>query len=103
VPVIRLKDSVKPPSLVILAACANVAMIHNLPFDIWITAGSDGKHKAGSRHYDNRALDVRSKNFPTPESKALFLALVLKRLGPAYEGFLEAEGRANEHFHIEVK
>lgn len=100
---IRLKAGVKPANLVILAAVANVSVLMNLPFDVWITSGNDSKHMDGSDHYKNAALDVRSKNFPNRAMKERFLDMVLSRLGPSYRGMLEAEGTDNEHFHIEVK
>lgn len=98
---VKIKSGVEPRSLYILAAVANVARLQALPFDVTITAGRNGQHMPGSMHGHDRALDVRSKNFPSREAKALFLSLVLKRLGPGYQGLLEAEGTANEHFHIE--
>ena len=96
---IKLKQSVRPSSLVILAAIANVAQLHGR--EVTITSGNDSTHKKGSRHYINAALDVRSKDFPSKAVKLAFVVAVLARLGPDYEGFLEAEGTANEHFHFE--
>lgn len=98
---VKLKPTVRPKSLVILAAVANVAQEMNLPFDVTITSGNDSKHKVGSKHYADEALDVRSKNFANNFVKKEFLRAVMLRLGPKYEGFLESEGEANEHFHIE--
>ena len=100
---IKLKATVRPQSLVILAAVANVAAPLAHPVEVWITSGNDSKHMTGSRHYEDKALDVRSKNFPTRKAKRAFLAAVLLRLGPAYEGFLEQEGKLQEHFHIEAR
>lgn len=96
---VKLKHSVHPKSLVILAAVANVAQ--KLPHDVMVTSGNDSTHMVGSAHYDHAAIDVRSKNFPSREAKLDFLAAVLARLGPMYQGFLEHEGKANEHFHVE--
>lgn len=96
---IKLKNGVLHKNLVILAAVANVA--RELPHDVVITSGNDSKHKVGSRHYTNQALDIRSKNFPSLRHKQEFLRAVLLRLGPDYEGFLENEGQAQEHFHVE--
>ena len=82
-----------------MVALANTAQEMNL--EITVTAGMDGQHMTGSRHYTGEALDVRSKNFATKGLKAEFLVRVLKRLGMKYQGFLEGEGTANEHFHFE--
>lgn len=97
---IRVKASVLPKSLVILAAVANAA--HAREIDVTVTSGNDSRHMDGSRHYQDRALDVRSKApFTTLADKRQFLAEVLARLGPDYQGLLEAAGTPNEHFHIE--
>ena len=96
---ILTKSGVEPRILIMLAAIANVAAA--LPHDVVVTAGIDGKHKTGSRHYTSEALDVRSKNFPSRRAKQEFVSTVLLRLGPGYEMFLELEGKAEEHFHLE--
>lgn len=96
---ILIKSGAQPRVLILLAAIANVAK--DLPFDVTITSGNDSKHKKGSKHYTYEALDVRSKNFPSKRSKQQFIHDVLLRLGPGYEMFLEFEGKANEHFHLE--
>ena len=85
--------------LVLTAAVANVAQ--ELPFPVTITSGTDGKHMKGSKHYTGEAIDIRSKNFPNKRAKQEFIAAVLLRLGPGYEAFLESEGKASEHIHVE--
>lgn len=82
-----------------MAAVANAAT--SLELDVTITAGSDGQHMKASKHYSYAALDVRSKNFPSHQSKLDFVAAVLKRLGPGYQGLLELPYSPNEHFHFE--
>src|SRR3990167_5104235 len=94
-----VKRGVQPRLLILAAAIANVA--RDLPHDVVVTAGTDGRHMAGSKHYSGEALDIRSKNFPSKRAKQEFIAAVLLRLGPGYEMFLEHEGGANEHFHLE--
>src|SRR3990167_8066735 len=94
-----VKSGVTPRLLIIFAGVSNVA--RELPWDVTITAGTDGKHMKGSKHYSGEALDIRSKNFPTKRSKQDFVSAVLLRLGPGYEMFLEQEGKPNEHFHCE--
>ncbi len=97
---VKLKNNVRPRSLVILAAAVNVANEMNLP-ELWVTSGNDSVHMKNSMHYQDRALDFRSKNMPTLEAKKQFLENVLDRLGPDYEGLLEGLGTNNEHFHFE--
>ena len=94
-----IKSGVEPRLLTMLAAIANVAA--TLPHDVVITAGVDGTHKTGSKHYTSEALDIRSKNFPSKRAKQEFVRVVLLRLGPGYEMFLESSGKVNEHFHLE--
>lgn len=71
--------------------------------DLVITAGFDGKHSVGSRHYTHEALDVRSKNFPSMEEKFRFVREFSSVLGPKFFVFLEAPNTPNEHFHMQVK
>ena len=96
---IFVKSTVRPRSHLLAAAVANVAA--PLGWDVTITSANDSTHMVGSKHYAGEAIDVRSKNFPTTRSKREFVAAVLSRLGPGYEMFLEGEGTANEHFHLE--
>lgn len=93
---IKVLGTVRPKNLVIMAACANVA--EEMAITTVITCGINGKHKNNSLHYNGNALDIRSKDIV---HKMIFLSRVMKRLGLGYEGFLEAEGTNNEHFHIE--
>lgn len=88
-------------AIVIIAAVANEAAMIQIPPEVVITSVSDGVHSKNSRHYFGEAVDVRSKNFPSKAAKILFLKRVLNRLGENYQGFLEAEGTSNEHFHFE--
>lgn len=68
--------------------------------DLWITSCRDGKHGRGSLHYVGLALDLRSKNLP---DKAGFIRALAKSLGAQYDVILEAEGKRNEHFHVEFQ
>ena len=97
---IKVKESVRPKNLVIMAAVANVA--EQLKVTALISSGNDGEHMPGSKHYSYDALDVRSKlTFKTWQEKEDFIGAVLKRLGPKYQGLLENYGEPNEHFHFE--
>ena len=99
---VKVKGSVKPPILLMMAAIANVAQGLDEPVDVLITSGNDSVHMAKSKHYSYEALDIRSKNFPSAVAKRAFMAAVLKRLGSGYQMILEMEGKANEHFHLEL-
>ena len=94
---IEVKAGVEPRIIWILAAISQTPS----PVPVVITAGHDGVHKVGSKHYTYNAVDVRSHNFPSSQAKQEFLTLLKARLGPGYYSFLESPGTANEHFHIE--
>lgn len=94
---LKVKSGVQPRILVMAAALANAAGDRT----VTITAGSDGRHMVGSKHYTLAALDVRSKSFPSKVAKQAFMRDVLARLGDGYQMLLEAEGKAHEHFHLE--
>ncbi len=68
-----------------------------------ITAANDGKHKVGSLHYQDDALDVRSKNLPTEQAKHDLHARLMHELGGDYDVLLESPGQPQEHFHIEYQ
>jgi len=88
-------------AVVILAAIANTAAQWLTPSSVVITAVESGKHMKGSKHYIGNAVDVRTKNFPDERSKRDFLAAVMKRLGPGYQGIYEDPEGQNQHLHIE--
>ena len=96
---IKVKTTVMPKNLVIMAACANVA--EAMGIEVVVTSGKDSKHMMGSKHYAGNALDIRSKNFKSYEDKLLYLDAVMERLGEKYQGILEFVDTPNEHFHIE--
>lgn len=67
-----------------------------------VTAGSDGRHMAGSKHYSGEAIDLRSKTLQ-PDVRELLLAALREELGPQFTVLLEDAGKANEHVHAQVK
>lgn len=68
-----------------------------------ITAGTNGKHSANSKHYIKEALDIRSHNFPDLSKKNQFVRDMTELLGSKFFIFLEAPDTANEHFHLQVR
>jgi hypothetical protein len=91
---------VTPPILWIAAAVSRLA----LPVRrVVITSGNDGKHMKGSKHYTYAALDFRTKNFPTLESKRVFAWKLQAELGPGYDVLFESVGTPNEHLHVEFQ
>lgn len=65
-----------------------------------ITAGVDGCHMRGSKHYEGLAFDCRSKDLPVGERVAV-LEAIKRSLGPAYDALMENAGTDNEHYHVE--
>jgi len=63
-----------------------------------VTAGTDGTHSPGSKHYVGAALDVQSHGLDAPK----VLKILQDRLGPDFDVILEDAGMPNEHFHVEL-
>lgn len=123
---ILCKAGVQPRSLILTCALVNAyiewhdvdnlhATLGDAPDALVITAGRNGKHMAGSRHYTDDAIDVRSKTF---RDKLQFVGAVINRLGvpepvttktgagfqttdKKWLGIVEYAGSDNEHFHFE--
>ena len=98
---IKLLNSVRPRSLVIACAASNVA--HEMGMTIYITSGNDSTHMVKSKHYDNEALDFRTKNFPSEELINTFMVRLQHRLGPKYQVIREDAGKPNDHCHVEYE
>ena len=98
---IRIKSGVLVSQQVVIAcAVVNAANQLGLPHDMLITSGRDGKHKEGSLHYRDRALDFRTKHLSLTQKNALTKCLQM-RLGASYDVILESVGKMNEHLHVE--
>lgn len=90
---LKVKNGVTPANLIIAAAAANSA--EELKTTVWITSGTDGKHKDGSFHYKGEALDFRTSSMDAEMLKK-FMAKMQLRLGADYQLILESD-----HLHIE--
>jgi hypothetical protein len=84
---------VLPPVLNLAVVVAEVMAQHSV--QCVITSGTDGKHKAGSLHYADKALDFRSRGMALPLQQ-LIATQVRERLGPNYDCIVESD-----HFHGE--
>lgn len=69
--------------------------------DAVITSANDGRHMKTSKHYEDLAIDLRSKHVDTVGHKLQIVELVRHELGGDYDVLLESMGRPNEHFHVE--
>jgi hypothetical protein len=81
----------------------NQEKIPNYPIDWLITSMNDSKHKVGSKHYLNKALDLRSKSFSSTIIKNEFRDRLEYALGEDYTVFIEDIDTLNEHFHIQLR
>jgi hypothetical protein len=100
--VVKIKPGAQPRLLDLMAAVGNVAANLGAPPEVWITSGMDSLHSPNSLHYALRAIDIRTKNFPTAGSKRAFMAALQAELGPDYDVILEYEGQPQEHIHAEA-
>jgi hypothetical protein len=67
-----------------------------------VTSGNDGTHASGSAHYQNRAVDLRTKD-KTPVQQQLFLAvLTYLAEGRGAGVFDERQSKNGPHFHVEL-
>jgi hypothetical protein len=81
----------------------NEMRIPNYPIDWTITSINDSKHSPNSKHYQNKAVDIRSKNFGSRLIKIEFKDRLNFALSYKYTVLFEGEGTPNEHFHIQLK
>lgn len=89
--------------VLILHALVRVAADERSVEEIVVTAGSDGSHMNGSRHYSFEAIDVRTKNFPYRGAAEVFAAALRGKLGPQFTVLFENAGTPNEHLHVQPK
>jgi LysM domain/Cell Wall Hydrolase len=81
-------------------AVAEAARRLGLPTPV-ITSGNDSRHRDGSLHYENRALDFRGNNISVAQGIALQNE-VRRILGPQYDVIFETfSNRSNNHLHVE--
>lgn len=98
---LKFKSNVVVPKTVIIAmAGINAANELLMPDTMYVTSGNDSVHMKGSKHYEDKALDFRTKHLSTVK-KAAWIAEFKKRLGPEYQFIFEDAGKDNEHLHVE--
>lgn len=88
----------------LMIALAKIGRVHLDLFGkpLIITSGNDGKHKPGSKHYANRAVDLRMVDKDLQE-QVLFLDVLIyfdKKLGLML--FDERSQQSSDHVHIET-
>lgn len=98
---LTVKSGVQPRLVRILCGVANVAARLAIPEEVVVTSAMDSTHGADSLHYALRAIDLRTKNFPSLEAKQAFAAALRTELGSGYQVIFESQGLPNEHIHLE--
>jgi hypothetical protein len=102
----RKDATVNVASLVpeLTTALAKLGRLHLDMFDepIIITSGNDGQHAPGSKHYTNRAVDIRTKDMQL-QAQIMFL-MVVAYMSPKLNLMLfdERQKLGSDHFHIET-
>lgn len=102
----RKDATVNVASLVpeLTTALAKIGRVHMDLFGkpLIITSGNDGKHKIGSKHYVNKAVDLHMTDKDL-EEQVLFLDVLMyfdKKLGLML--FDERSQQGGDHVHIET-
>jgi hypothetical protein len=102
----RKDATVNVASLVpeLTTALAKIGRVHLDLFNkpLIVTSANDGKHKTGSKHYANRAVDLRMVDKDV-EEQALFIDLLVffdKKLKLML--FDERQEPGSDHVHIET-
>jgi hypothetical protein len=89
---------------ILVAFVEQVGLVHQVLFQIplVITSGHDGQHAPGSKHYTDKAVDVRMRDKAVAE-QVIFLQ-VLAYLGPrAHMAVFDERAQTGEgHVHIEI-
>mgnify|MGYP001596234148 CR=1 FL=1 len=96
------KVGVQPPLVRLLCGIANVVAKEDTVPDVVITSANDGIHGAGSLHYRDCAVDIRTKNFASQDTLRAFLNRLKLELGDSdYDFVHEDPGGPNQHIHVE--
>ena len=87
---IKFKTSVQcPKSAIIVAAVANAREELQLG-STYVTSMNDSMHMRGSRHYQDEAVDFRTRDLTTEQINAWAKA-VRRRLGKGYQAVIESD------------
>lgn len=92
---------ITPALLHILAVVEEYARYHE--YTVIVLSGTDSAHALYSGHQRGEAINVRCRDLITREDQREFLAEILSRLGPEFQGAHEHVGQANEHYHLQLR
>lgn len=93
---LHVKDGVQPKIVEMVAILSRVAARITTVPQVTITSGSDGAHSKRSLHYALRALDIRTRNFPSQIAIDELLVVLREEFGSEYDIVLEPT-----HVHVE--
>jgi hypothetical protein len=91
-------DELKPQTVLACLIAEPILKSHGV--ELVVTAGSDGTHKANSKHYSGEAFDIRSHDLD-PKLRVPVVEDLKAALGWDFDVILEDFGGPNEHIHIE--
>lgn len=106
----RLQQKVGPQGADLTAISPHIVRTYPAIVETWakhdgptpvITSGNDGKHKTGSRHYSDEAIDLRCNNLPDEVCQGISRDLA-RSLGPDYDVQFEKFKNPDwDHVHVE--
>ena len=82
---------------VIAAAAVNAKTVLGLPSNTLVTSGNYSQHMEGSLHYQDKALDFRTRDL-TKDQVVQWAGEIQRRLGPDYDVVIESD-----HLHVEFQ
>ena len=94
----RLTD-LKPQTVLALFVCDGI--FRGFGLEPTVTSVNDSKHMARSKHYTGRAFDLRTKDVPQDDRRALVEKIKLRLTPLGFDVVWEAVGRPSEHLHLE--
>ncbi len=100
VPEVNIR-SLNPTLLQVLTVAGQ---IHSWLFHqvLVVTSGNDGHHGAGSAHYQNRAVDLRTKDKSEVEQQLFLVVLNYLAATRGAGVFDERQSKRGAHFHLEL-
>ena len=66
--------------------------------EMWITSVNDKLHVEKSKHYDGRAVDLRSHVLVNPDLVAMYIQ---NAVGPQFTVLFEDKNTPNAHIHVQ--
>jgi hypothetical protein len=85
--------------IAVMIRAAEIFDNHGAP--AYITSGNDSEHMPGSRHYDGKALDFRTKHLKGAGRAFAVRDKLRVALGPQFTVILENFAEENEHLHVQ--